>query len=73
MRRASFWLPDSLTEQYAESALRYIFQDKSLSTHDECLITQECLLSLSVSCCASVCGAGGLYSQQRSREHSSVS
>ena len=50
LRRDSCQFPDSFTKRYADSALRYTSQEKSLRIHDENLTIQDCLLSLCVSC-----------------------
>lgn len=50
LRRDSCQFPDSFTKRYADSAVRYTSQEKSLRIHDESLMVQERLLSLCVLC-----------------------
>ena len=60
LRRDSSWLADFLTKQYAELALRYISQEKSLRIQDEGLInTRMPPFPMCIMLCQCIYGCGG--------------
>lgn len=61
LRRDSSCLTDFLTKQYAELALRYLSQEKSLSIQDESLInTRMPPFPMCIMLCQCIYGCGGV-------------